>query len=643
MGPTAMSIVVQGEQGGPVEVGFDGIPGHESKIRNDLGFLDPVAFGAGLTAAQGWVCRVLGAGQSFGTGTLVGPDLVLTSRHVLTDALQAAGTLDAVRCQFDYAILQAVPQQGITVSLRAGPAGPALDETQWAASDGETDSAALAAGADTLDHALLRLERRIGEEPMPAGARAGGGVRGWLSLTEEPPGFGADMPLLILQHPEGDPIRLAMDTRGMIGVWANGNRFRYRTNTLPGSSGAPIFTAQWRIIGLHQLGDLRKPAEYNQGIPIRPIRARLLQGAFAGELTAPPRPAPAPELGQLALQVGDGLRAAAAVPTAALSAAIGQYRAGMDAALQEIGDLLIQKTLHDALHVIWKLLSIVDIALREIEGGRVANKAVILHQAWDMRRCLDDAEAVSRGSAFGPPPWIGTAQAAVQRLEAFGNDDADPDAAVLRAARADYEELRALWQISLELNDALVTIARRLVVAEQPDQPTLLRQIEDGLAGIAAALAAPGDGVLMASEAQRALRDMGNRLLTLVTQHDAWQEIDLAFSVVTGEGRDRPPSARIPQWTMFRRRLLALCDTYREEAWSPEARSFLESWERFGQPVQDEPPEQREVRVRRAERAFDGLRDRCRSRFFVVDKELRMVCESLSTMRLPLMSLLGRL
>jgi hypothetical protein len=82
---------------------------------------------------------------------------------------------------------------------------------------------------------------------------------------------------LIVQHPRGDPLKLALDMDSILGVNANATRVRYRTNTEGGSSGSPCFDATWRLIALHHYGD---PAfnhpKFNQGIPVSSIR-KLLQ------------------------------------------------------------------------------------------------------------------------------------------------------------------------------------------------------------------------------------------------------------------------------------------------------------------------------------------------------------------------------
>ena len=133
---------------------------------------------------------------------------------------------------------------------------------------------------DHLDYALLRIAGAPGHQQV-AGDVAGvtPSPRGWITLPTEAYPFTAQTPLLILQHPDGKELKLAIDTDAIIGVNSNGTRVRYRTNTEAGSSGAPCFDAHWNLVALHHAGDpnyaaLHQPS-YNQGIPLTAILTLL--------------------------------------------------------------------------------------------------------------------------------------------------------------------------------------------------------------------------------------------------------------------------------------------------------------------------------------------------------------------------------
>jgi V8-like Glu-specific endopeptidase len=91
---------------------------------------------------------------------------------------------------------------------------------------------------------------------------------------------------MIAQHPDGKPLKLAIDTESVIGVNTNRTRVRYATNTEAGSSGSPVFDLDWNLVALHHLGDpaYDHPATYNQGVPIDKIRDRLARTGKAAAL-----------------------------------------------------------------------------------------------------------------------------------------------------------------------------------------------------------------------------------------------------------------------------------------------------------------------------------------------------------------------
>ena len=86
---------------------------------------------------------------------------------------------------------------------------------------------------DELDYALLRLATRIGDQDV------NGAPRGWIALPAESAPLPAGAPLLIVQHPQGEPMKLALDTEAIIAPNAGKTRIRYKTNTDPGASGLP--------------------------------------------------------------------------------------------------------------------------------------------------------------------------------------------------------------------------------------------------------------------------------------------------------------------------------------------------------------------------------------------------------------------
>lgn len=143
---------------------------------------------------------------------------------------------------------------------------------------------------DELDYALLRLDRPAGDEAVGEGAEPGAPARGWIEVPAESYVFRPDTPLFIVQHPAGAPLKLALDTRAVVGCNANGTRVTYRTNTEAGSSGSPVFDSNWQLVALHHSGDPAYRPTYNEGIPISALVRLLETRGLAGVFGAPQHP-----------------------------------------------------------------------------------------------------------------------------------------------------------------------------------------------------------------------------------------------------------------------------------------------------------------------------------------------------------------
>jgi hypothetical protein len=261
--------------------------GFEETIKTRLPMLDFGVWREKMAAVEGRVCRVLIDGNAAGTGFLVGPDAVLTNYHVLRAVLaiepkaQRDAAAKRVTCQFDYkALPTGARSDGISVGLH--PTDWEVDSSPHSPAEKTTRPDDPPPTADELDYALVRLTRQIGEEPVPPSV-PGAPRRGWLTLPVGPLAFVPKDPIIIAQYPDGNPLKVALDTESVIGEVANGLRVRYRTNTKHGSSGSPVFDLAWVPVALHHLGDPAAdlPPTYNQGVPLDKIRARVSKAAAA--------------------------------------------------------------------------------------------------------------------------------------------------------------------------------------------------------------------------------------------------------------------------------------------------------------------------------------------------------------------------
>jgi Trypsin-like peptidase domain/Effector-associated domain 1 len=249
----------------------------ERTVRERGGFADFVAWTATLTQLRDQVCRIEDPRDSrnaLGTGFLVGPDLVITNYHVIDTYIDVADpTLGKIRdtrelkCRFDLAIETTGANPGITKPLAAPPEW-LVDYAAYSAVD-PGDRGGLPAQTE-LDYALIRLADQVGDAPGPRGAK-----RGWITVTSQPPALNEQDIVFIVQHPKGDPLKLSVGVA--LARNANNTRVRYDANTEGGSSGSPCFDVKLNLVALHHAGDpeWKRPAEFNQGIPMAPIIDQL--------------------------------------------------------------------------------------------------------------------------------------------------------------------------------------------------------------------------------------------------------------------------------------------------------------------------------------------------------------------------------
>ncbi|HVV88710.1 MAG TPA: trypsin-like peptidase domain-containing protein, partial [Kofleriaceae bacterium] len=213
-------------------------PAREWVAASGGAIVDAGAWYRGLGLALARVGRVELDGRASGTGFLVGPDLVLTCEHVIAPPHGELTVRFDHRTEGGQTVAPGVVVKVVAVVDRSPPSPHDLERRP-----------AAEPAADQLDHALLRLERAIGDEPIGAQAEPGAPPRGWLTLARS--GFVAGAPLAIVQHPRGRPVALAVEPHAICGVNAGGTRVRYRTRTEPGSSGSPCFDTAWNVIAVH--------------------------------------------------------------------------------------------------------------------------------------------------------------------------------------------------------------------------------------------------------------------------------------------------------------------------------------------------------------------------------------------------------
>lgn len=192
---------------------------------------------AGLAAGDGWA-----------TGFMVSPNLLLTNNHVIN----SADFRRKVKFQFNF---QLAP------NLSSRPVDEYFPDL---------DGAFLT--VPELDFTLVQLLPR--HDGADGAVSRAGNTWGWISIAE-PPEFFDGQYLNAIQHPSGREKKIAIQDNLISELYEN--VVRYTTDTLPGSSGSPVFDNAWRVVALHHAsGRLvgTRPVN-NQGIRIDAIVRRL--------------------------------------------------------------------------------------------------------------------------------------------------------------------------------------------------------------------------------------------------------------------------------------------------------------------------------------------------------------------------------
>ncbi len=248
-------------------------PKLERRVRDDLPFIDITKWRKRLGEIEAQVCRVeIPADRGVGTGFLLGPDVVITNYHVMKSVIQGQKQPDQVVLRFDYKRMDDGTTLNPGVEFRLAPQNWLIDHSPYSQTDLLADPGQQVPDLEELDYALLRVDGEPGNQKVGGDkAEPESPARKWIEPRAQAFDFPTDGPLFIVQHPEAAPLKLALDTKSVIGPNGNQTRVRYRTSTEPGSSGSPVFNVDWEWVALHHSGDRAVVPQFNQGIPVPAI------------------------------------------------------------------------------------------------------------------------------------------------------------------------------------------------------------------------------------------------------------------------------------------------------------------------------------------------------------------------------------
>jgi endonuclease G, mitochondrial len=199
-------------------------------------------------------------GAGFGTGFLISPRLLMTASHVLEHEQFAKRSC----VEFDY-VLRFDGVVGTTQLFHLRPAEFFL-------------TSEVRGGLD-LDYTIVAVE------PVNSNGHELA-ARGFIPLTDASGRVVVSESVNIIQHPGGDSQQVVLSENRV--VRSLEHFVHYEADTLPGSSGSPVFNDQWRLVALHHSGvpdevrpgvyRLRDGGEWDTNLPL-PRRERLQMSA----------------------------------------------------------------------------------------------------------------------------------------------------------------------------------------------------------------------------------------------------------------------------------------------------------------------------------------------------------------------------
>lgn len=163
------------------------------------------------------VCRVV-TPRGLGSGFLIAPSCVMTNHHVLSQPDVASQSY----VEFNF-------QEDLFGDLQEPSRYRLLGEGFFA--DPE------------LDFCIVRVKSHHSLPELK--------TWGTLMLSADPPPEVGEH-VSIIQHPGGGAKQIALTANQVVNIFDY--RLQYTTDTLPGSSGSPVFNDDWKVVALHRAG-----------------------------------------------------------------------------------------------------------------------------------------------------------------------------------------------------------------------------------------------------------------------------------------------------------------------------------------------------------------------------------------------------
>lgn len=228
-----------------------------------------------LVRAAGATARVavdVGSGKSYGTGFLVGPDLLMTAAHVVAPLIEQGlakpGSENLLSIEF---FNQIKPWGSRAVRVRVKESW--LEQmSPWHGMPPDLEAEDPAVSSQRLDFALIRLaEQGLNIEYLD---------------IRNPPDPDLTERLAVIGYPGGTDC--LTDDNAVLSYDARTGRVHHGTNAVAGMSGSPCLNRQGKAIAIHE-GTVAERPPYNRAVHLKPVRAWLKRNG-SDPLEAEPLP-----------------------------------------------------------------------------------------------------------------------------------------------------------------------------------------------------------------------------------------------------------------------------------------------------------------------------------------------------------------
>jgi hypothetical protein len=292
-------IVAQGLEDGHLAQAFaedaSRKPGNaalQAMTNEAAGFANPHVNWRGHADGMRWTCKILVDGVAAGTGVLIGPHLVLTAWHVVKRLFTLTTGQGWVPDSSAAPRLQVEFDDFLAMVEREGPLRPTRTQVvgvhlEWCVAYSACHEDEL---GDSLPADLTKLEA-VWDYAVLRLVNAPGLKRGFVRLDRRSVVPRPNEPVLVFQHPAGQPMKMREDAIAAEDPATKGAvprlRFVHLANALPGSSGGPCFDKTFTLFGVHQgrwnvaTGNGKVA---NRGVPVARIDEHIEQTGFLPDL-----------------------------------------------------------------------------------------------------------------------------------------------------------------------------------------------------------------------------------------------------------------------------------------------------------------------------------------------------------------------